>query len=290
MKSIINLLIIFCATTFSIFLFSCQNDNTKELVSEKPVKNDTLTYYMLITKANKAFLEKEYGTSFRHYQEAEKLNIDKFDWEKLMAKYLDSRLRDSVYKDSLQNVGLFLEQKLRYAQQLISKLEKEKTNKIYYSDSLQESLEQVLVGIDSARQINKRLQEDIEMVKNAYGKLHFINVDKKQVSYYGEISDRKANGFGLGIFDAKSFYEGEWKNNLRHGKGNYTWANKDTYEGEFVNGKRQGWGEYIFATGEKYVGEWYDDIREGEGIFYSKEGNILLQGKWQKDKFVRKTK
>jgi hypothetical protein len=78
---------------------------------------------------------------------------------------------------------------------------------------------------------------------------------------------------------------GNWKDNVRHGQGRYRWENGHVYVGTFVEGKREGEGTYLFDTGEKYVGDWKNDLRHGKGGFYDKNGNLLFEGLWVKDRY-----
>lgn len=106
--------------------------------------------------------------------------------------------------------------------------------------------------------------------------------------YYGPIKGGKAEGYGVGVFESGSVYEGNWRNNMRHGKGVYTWADNERYEGDFKDDKRHGKGRYFWNNGEIYEGEWADDKRHGAGVIYRKNGNVKTDGTWQNDELVKK--
>lgn len=131
------------------------------------------------------------------------------------------------------------------------------------------------------------LKRELEEKSRAVGKLEFKTSRGATVYYVGEIKDGKADGFGSGSFSTGSLYVGTWKDNRKHGTGRYVWKDGSAYEGDYVSDQRDGVGTYFFATGEKYVGEWKNDKRDGKGALYDKNGNILLEGTWKNDEFVR---
>lgn len=118
-------------------------------------------------------------------------------------------------------------------------------------------------------------------------KLYFKTEDGKNVRYFGETKNSQANGFGIGIIESGGIYEGNWQANRRHGLGIYTYANGDIYNGYYKNGKRNGHGVYQFVTGEKYDGNWKDELRHGFGRLLDAGGNVLLDGQWENDRFIR---
>lgn len=118
--------------------------------------------------------------------------------------------------------------------------------------------------------------------------ISFKNSNGKTIHYLGEISNNKANGGGVGIWNTGSIYRGEWKNNMRQGKGTYEWNDGQKYIGEYNEDKREGEGTYYWPSGERYEGEWKDDKRNGYGILYDIDGNIRFEGGWKDDKPVTK--
>ncbi len=131
------------------------------------------------------------------------------------------------------------------------------------------------------------LQKELEEKARSIGKLEFKTSRGNAVYYVGDVKDGKANGYGSGLFATGSIYVGTWKDNRKHGTGRYTWKDGSIYDGEYANDMRNGMGTYFFTTGEKYVGEWRNDKREGKGTLYSKNGEVLLDGMWKNDEFVR---
>lgn len=149
-------------------------------------------------------------------------------------------------------------------------------------DSLTFVLEKTKVQLE---RIKKQLK------KKSYSEyLTFRNPKKHQLHYIGQVSDKKANGYGIAVFDTGSRYEGEWVNNLRQGEGAFYWPDGEFYKGEYDNDLRNGLGTYYWPNGEKYIGQWKDDQRNGEGIFYDKDGKIITSGIWKKDKLVEEFK
>ena len=149
-------------------------------------------------------------------------------------------------------------------------------------DSLTFALEKTKVQLE---RVKKQLQ------KKSYSEyLTFRNPKNHLLHYIGQVSDDKANGYGIAVFDTGSRYEGEWVNNLRQGEGSFYWPDGEYYKGEYDNDLRNGLGTYYWPNGEKYVGQWKDDQRNGEGVFYDKDGKVITSGIWKKDKLVEEFK
>lgn len=147
-------------------------------------------------------------------------------------------------------------------------------------DAIEEKYESAKETIaEKERALNKKNKVQVISFKNSKGNL---------IHYLGEVSDEKANGGGVGIFDTGGIYKGDWKDNQRHGEGSYEWKDGHKYQGEFVNGAREGQGTYYWSSGEKYVGEWKNGKRNGEGTLYDRDNNIQYEGKWVDDKVAGK--
>ena len=83
-----------------------------------------------------------------------------------------------------------------------------------------------------------------------------------------------------------------------------TWINifliKSHYTYPLLGGKytgiwdgNKGQGEISYKDGTKYKGQWDGDYawklkRHGVGTLYSEDGQLLIQGKWDKDKYKGK--
>ena len=49
---------------------------------------------------------------------------------------------------------------------------------------------------------------------------------------------------------------------------------------------RHGLGVMIYANLSRYEGQWCDGERHGFGILFSKTGDIIHAGRWERDEFV----
>ena len=79
------------------------------------------------------------------------------------------------------------------------------------------------------------------------------------------------------------------KNGKIEGKGKEYYGNQRLkYQGTFKNGKYDGNGilYYEFFGYIKYIGEFKDGMKEGFGKEYDKQGNLIYEGKYLKDKKV----
>lgn len=150
----------------------------------------------------------------------------------------------------------------------------------------------IIKDYDSLCNILKSTKKQLVSIKNELSKkssseyLKFKNSKKHILHYVGKVLKRKANGYGIAVFDTGGRYEGEWKNNKRQGKGTFYWADGEYYIGDYKNDFREGVGTYFWTNGKKYIGGWKNDERHGEGVYYSKKGKILAKGIWKKDELV----
>jgi TonB family protein len=108
--------------------------------------------------------------------------------------------------------------------------------------------------------------------------------------YVGEFKAGNYNGFGTYFFSDGEKYIGEFKNDLRNGKGTYFYLNGNQYIGQWKDDFRSGLGTQYYASGSKYVGEFKNHKLNGLGTLFANNGEILKEGNWLDDKFVRNVK
>lgn len=252
---------------------------------ERSAYADSLNYHKTVLQANDLLLDNKFAEALKLYEKAETLQPYHY-WSGKANKYVFNYHRFLLAKDSLAKQNQQLFRKIAEKGMLVKQFDEDLNRTCFLNDSLLN----VLLNVASAKQeleaVNSELQETVAALRNDHGRLQF-KVKKAEVCYYGEIRNNMACGSGIGIFDSKGVYDGQWLENLRHGNGRYTWANGDVYEGEFVNGNREGTGTYYFASGEKYVGQWKNDLREGNGMMLDKNNEVLLSGQWISDRFQR---
>ena len=158
------------------------------------------------------------------------------------------------------------------------------------------------------KQIQKKLEVDIEDYKNLIGIYKKIERDGKGKEYdissnimlfEGEYSNRKRNGKGKEYdSNGKLIFEGEYSNGKRNGRGKeYYYFGKLKFEGEYLNGKKwngkgynkkgendfeieegKGKGKEYYDGGElKFEGEYLNGERNGKGkeyIWYDYDSSI----------------
>ncbi len=109
------------------------------------------------------------------------------------------------------------------------------------------------------------------------------------VIYEGDYENGLAQGKGIMTFPNGSFYDGEWRQGNPNGKGTSRSLTKNgimVYVGDFVDGRHTGKGVHRFPDGTRYEGEFLNDAFNGQGTLFGPDGKIMMQGKWQNDKFV----
>lgn len=84
------------------------------------------------------------------------------------------------------------------------------------------------------------------------------------VSFLGTLLNGKANGYGVGVYANGNTYKGNWKDNSKEGYGVYNWRN-----------------------GEEYRGNYKNDLRNGYGKMYTRLGQLIQEGYWENDQYVK---
>ena len=69
-----------------------------------------------------------------------------------------------------------------------------------------------------------------------------------------------------------------------------TYADKSYYLGNWLDDKRSGFSlKMKYANGDYYRGSWLGDKRNGQGKLFDKNENLILEGIWKDDTFVKPT-
>ncbi len=142
--------------------------------------------------------------------------------------------------------------------------------------NFQHSLDSLSVEINNLQSILSKTNLDSLVLKSP---------DGTRLFFYGKLLGGIPMGFGVGFYEKKGYYIGEWVASLRNGKGKHQYKNGDIYEGEFRDDMRNGYGSYFYATGEVYSGEWENDLMNGEGEVLTKEGKVF-KGTWVNGKMI----
>ena len=128
------------------------------------------------------------------------------------------------------------------------------------------------------------------------------------IIHEGYWKDGQLHGRGRYIYGDGDYYIGEWKEDRYNGEGTYYYINGDRYEGGWEDGNKYGQGTYYrdghkytgqfdgskgqgeinYKDGKKYQGHWDGYKRHGLGTLYSADGQVLNQGKWEKDEYLGK--
>lgn len=85
-------------------------------------------------------------------------------------------------------------------------------------------------------------------------------------------------------------YSGTFNGYDISGNGTYVWPNRERYEGRFKNNMRHGKGTMFYKDGSRFYGKWKLNKRNGKGQLYDKSGNLIKDGIWENDVFVKAAK
>jgi hypothetical protein len=147
-------------------------------------------------------------------------------------------------------------------------------------------MDSLLILSEELEVIHSILDSEIalrEDERRLHGYLTFKSPKGKVVKYVGKVVNGKADGFGIGMWETGSVYEGYWSENKRSGLGTFRWADGEKYEGNYLDDQRSGWGVYHWKDGERYEGYWFDDRRNGRGTVLATDGTPKMQGDWLDD-------
>jgi hypothetical protein len=121
---------------------------------------------------------------------------------------------------------------------------------------------------------------------NGQGTLTFPDGEK----YVGDWKDGKYHGQGSYTYADGAKYVGKWKDDKKNGQGTHILAEGAKYVGEYKDDKYNGLGTFTFADGGKYVGEFKDGKWHGKGTLIYSDGEVLQEGIWADNEFVRAEK
>jgi len=287
----IFILFTLCLSLIFMLVYTIYHDRQSERILQHENKrlSDTAGYLHAVRSASSLLLSNRVDSALYYFGLADSLSSNRLGWKPKASAFLD---RELVILDSISRILNVLEQYAGSNQnfkELMRKMGNDILTREQTADSLNRRLREMATELFRSEEQKRELEHLLEKSKHSHGILRF-SIGGVKIHYYGQIQEGKANGYGIGIYNGRSTYEGSWKNNLRHGNGKYTWANGDVYEGSFVVDKREGHGSYTFGGGERYEGGWKNDKRDGKGVFYTAEGKIFLQGTWKDDKFVSRDK
>jgi hypothetical protein len=270
-----------------IYLFFIQNESQKAFdlqLSEVKNMRDSIqkreSFLQEFLVVDNKYILGKYDEAISAFEAIEKSNLNT-PFEKDLIGLRLKRINEIL--NNLDTLSADIEAyqfSLNNAKDEIDALRNEKDSLLFIEKERQEELNEQIAA----------LKEDISKKSEALNRkekvkvISFRNEKGNLIHYLGEISEGKANGGGVGIWDTGGLYKGNWKDNLRHGEGVYTWKDGHKYEGNFVEGVREGQGTYYWSSGEKYVGEWKNNMRNGQGTLYDRDNNISYEGKWQDDK------
>jgi hypothetical protein len=140
-------------------------------------------------------------------------------------------------------------------------------NKVRFSDSI------------SADLVALRYQ----LEKTDFDSLTLLSPKGNKIFYYGKLFNGLPHSFGIGFYQGRGYYIGEWKGNVREGWGKHFYKDGSVYEGNFENDLRAGFGIYYYASGEVYKGYWKDDLMNGEGEIIDADKKAIT-GIWENGK------
>lgn len=278
--------IMVCVAAIAYLAFYVSNVSKVKEQSEQNLARLT-NFVQMKRAADSLFVQGNFDAALEQYEEADAIkpgsNL------KQNAHRVMQRIQHEKRKaDSISTLNKLTNQKLKAeAEQMIAMTARSEARQRFI-DSILVVVYQAEEKLVLAEQERTALAEALVNYKSTQQFLHFIVDDTIPVYYLGTVKDGEANGFGYGLIASRGVYEGEWKDNRRHGKGKYTWRNNHVYEGDFKEGRIEGYGIYYFDSGEKYEGNWKGNLRDGYGTHYGKDGSVLLQGAWAKDKFKEK--
>ncbi|WP_343486286.1 hypothetical protein [Allomuricauda sp. d1] len=280
-RQLITYALLGLATAFAVFYgfkaYKLKQELKAEVEKEAEIQKEVESHQKLL-RIDSMLVEGEYSSALRAYNAAfDNKDIDDVAGVQLRIDIAEQLLRMKSGEHPSQ-AALAVRDSLDSIQMRLASMPLE----VRQYDSISFALEKTKVQLANMRS---------QLQRKSFGEyLQFTNSKGSQMHYVGQVSGKKANGYGVALLNTGSRYEGEWKDNQRHGEGSFYWSDGEYYVGSYENDQRNGLGTYYWPNGEKYVGSWKDDKRNGKGIFYGKDGNIITEGIWKADKLVEAEK
>ncbi len=268
-----------------IFILAQANNKKSEKANYTTLSNDTLDYFVTLKQANEALFSENYDQAKVLFGKIDSLYPDTKNDEGIKASLFIDGIQ--LRSDSLRRVRGRLAAYINEYRRDTAQISLMKLGLKERADQLGNLTQQQLKLLEDFRKSEDSKGNEVEGA-NTFSEMVFENRKGLRVQYFGQITNEKANGYGMGVYETGGVYKGYWADNSRNGKGKYRWTSGDEYIGDYVNGERTGYGVYKFASGERYEGGWLNDLRHGQGTQYSDKGEIVLQGEWKKDKLRKK--
>ncbi|MFN3316569.1 MAG: hypothetical protein ACK40K_07140 [Raineya sp.] len=208
-----------------------------------------------------------------------------FVHKKNMSFFLRSLLNKHISKDTTfqKEIANRENQINRLRNQMRELKNKENIFKLN-QDSLYSNFSSQKVVLDSIAAELEKVKS--ELMSTAIDSTLLISPNGHKIYFYGKLQKGNPISFGIGFYEGKGYYIGEWKENKREGWGKHTFKDGSIYEGYFENDQRNGFGTYYYYSGEVYRGYWKNDLMDGEGEI-SSNNKKPIRGVWSMGKKVK---
>ncbi len=277
---LISLLAILCGIQL-IFILAQANKRNSDKANYTTLSKDTLDYFVTLKEANEALFREDYEYAKHLFAKIDSLYPQAENEKNRKASLFIDGIQ--LRSDSLKRVRGRLAAYINEYRRDTAQISLMKLGLKERAEQLGNLTQQQLKLLEDFR-ISEDAKGNDAVGENTFSEMVFENRKGLRVQYFGQVTNEKANGYGMGVYETGGVYKGYWAENSRNGKGEYRWTSGDEYIGDYVNGERTGYGVYKFASGERYEGGWLNDLRHGLGTQYSAKGEIVLQGEWKKDK------
>ncbi len=276
-------LVVAALAATSVVFFQKTKDLKESLVwAKERIAADSL----LIT--NHKFVDRELYDLLNSYDSSWVFLSNKEDLLPFLDKMLKSHAREIV---SFQSQLAMNDSKINGLKEQIIEFESHlsyaESNKSFYESkiiSLQTELVQRQELLDSVNEELEKVEYELSITSVDTTCIYAPNGNK--IFYYGKMVDQSPQNFGIGFYEGKGYYIGEWDGNHRNGRGKHTYKDGSVYEGYFKNDLRSGFGTYFYVSGDVYKGNWKDDLMDGEGEITQADGKSI-KGTWKAGKYLK---
>lgn len=287
-----------CTGILAFFLFSHVKQLNQSLaIAHEKIANDSITLmkYKLTDQALAGII-----TSYDSLGRFSNTNLEFSSViDSLLFTYVNnaSSLNNEIQKNRvninslegknriLENQNLSFQKKTLALEDMTKTLETRRNEVEGKAFKLESEMASQKLLLDSMSQNLVAIQE--EMVRFGLDSLVVKTSTGSKIYFYGETYNGAPLGFGIGFYEGRGHYIGEWKDNLRHGKGKHFYKDGAIYEGFFENDLRHGYGVYYYNSGEIFKGHWKDDLMFGEGSIVDINGKTI-SGLWENGKLLQK--
>ncbi len=237
------------------------------------------------TIANYQLLDNKLRSIFTKYSSDSQVTDVVLRLDMLLADYVAQNALLSLQTKAHRKLLKTFRNEITVANYKIATLEKQKSE-------VEEKRILLATDLQNKSRLSDSIAADLaalryQLEKTDFDSLTLLSPRGNKIFYCGKLLNGLPHSFGIGFYQGRGYYIGEWQGNARNGWGKHFYRDGSIYEGNFENDLRAGFGTYYYASGEVYKGYWKDDLMNGEGEITVADKKVIT-GIWENGKLQQR--